>query len=73
VTFFGRLARHLNWSRRQWSAASDKAFHEELYRGDAYDPFSPAYPGSSTIRRFADLVQPHLPDRGCVVDFGCGP
>ena len=73
MTFFGRLARRLNWSRRRWSAASDKTFHEELYRGDAYDPFSPAYPGSSTIRRFADLVQPHLPDRGCVVDFGCGP
>ena len=73
LKFFGRVARRLNWSRRRWSTAGDQAFHEELYRGSDYDPFSPAYPGDTTIRRFADLVQPHLPERGLVLDLGCGP
>src|SRR5258706_14863334 len=68
-----RLARELNWARRRWSTASDRAFHEELYRRDDYDRFSLAFPGYTTIRRFADLVEPHLPERGFVLDLGCGP
>jgi SAM-dependent methyltransferase len=68
-----RIARELNWARRSWSTASDRAFHEELYRSDDYDPFSLAYPGYTTIRRFADLVEPFLPERGIVMDLGCGP
>jgi SAM-dependent methyltransferase len=68
-----RIARTLNWSLRGWSSASDRAFHEELYRGGDYDPFSLAYPGYTTIRRFADLVEPHLPTDGLVLDLGCGP
>jgi SAM-dependent methyltransferase len=68
-----RIARTLNWSRRGWSNASDRAFHEELYRAGDYDPFSPAYPGYTTIRRFADLVEPYLPKGGFVLDLGCGP
>jgi SAM-dependent methyltransferase len=68
-----RVARQLNWSRRRWSAASDQAFHDDLYRGGDYDPFSLAYPGYTTIRRFADLVEPHLPFAGFVLDLGCGP
>ena len=68
-----RIARELNWARRRWSTASDQAFHEDLYRHDDYDPFSPAYPGYLTIRRFADLVEPHLPPHGFVLDLGCGP
>jgi SAM-dependent methyltransferase len=71
--FLARLARELNWSRREWSTASDRTFHEELYRSGDYDPFSLAYPGYTTIRRFADLVQPHLPTQGFVLDLGCGP
>jgi SAM-dependent methyltransferase len=73
VKLIARLARELNWSRRAWSAASDREFHESLYRTDNYDPFSWAYPGYTTIRRFADLVEPFLPERGAVVDLGCGP
>lgn len=68
-----RIARTLNWSRRGWSNAGDRAFHEELYRGGDYDPFSLAYAGYTTIRRFADLVEPHLPEEGSVLDLGCGP
>ena len=73
LSFLSRLVRELNWSRRQWSAASDREFHEDLYRSDDYDPFSLAYPGYTTIRRFADLVEPTLPLAGTVVDLGCGP
>lgn len=73
LKFVARIARQLNWSRRHWSGASDRAFHEELYRSDDYDPFSPAYPGYTTIRRFADLVEPFLPSQGIVLDLGCGP
>lgn len=68
-----RMARALSWSRRTWSTASDREFHEDLYRSDDYDPFSLAYPGYTTIRRFADLVEPSLPAAGTVVDLGCGP
>ena len=73
LKLIARIARELNWSRRRWSTASDQAFHEELYRSDDYDPFSLAYPGYTTIRRFADLVEPFLPKQGCVLDSGCGP
>lgn len=73
MSLIGRIARRLNWSRRRWSSDSDRAFHDELYAGDDYDPFSLAYPGYTTIRRFADLVEPFLPAQGTVVDFGCGP
>jgi SAM-dependent methyltransferase len=73
LKLIARMARELNWARRRWSSASDREFHEHLYRRDDYDPFSPAYPGYTTIRRFADLVEPHLPERGVVLDLGCGP
>jgi SAM-dependent methyltransferase len=68
-----RAARELNWARRAWSTDSDREFHEELYRAGQYDPFSWDYPGYTTIRRFADVVEPHLPASGLVVDLGCGP
>ena len=73
VQWFTRAARELNWARRAWSTDSDREFHDELYRGDRYDPFSAAYPGNTTIRRFADLVEPYVPARGFVLDLGCGP
>jgi SAM-dependent methyltransferase len=73
LKLIARIARELNWARRRWSTASDQAFHEALYASDDYDPFSLAYPGYTTIRRFADLVEPHLPARGLVLDLGSGP
>jgi SAM-dependent methyltransferase len=73
LRFLTRLARELNWSRRSWSSATDEKFHDELYFADTYEPFSWAYPGYVTIRRFADIVEPYLPRTGQVVDLGCGP
>jgi SAM-dependent methyltransferase len=73
LKLLARLARELNWSRRSWSSASDEKFHDDLYRDDRYDPFSWAYPGYTTIRRFADIVEPYLPPDGIVLDLGCGP
>jgi SAM-dependent methyltransferase len=73
LKLLARLARELNWSRRSWSSASDERFHDDRYRDDRYDPFSWAYPGYTTIRRFADIVEPYLPPDGLVLDLGCGP
>jgi SAM-dependent methyltransferase len=73
LKLIARLARELNWARRKWSSAGDRLFHDNLYRNGNYDPFSLAYPGYTTIRRFADLVEARLPAAGRVVDFGCGP
>jgi SAM-dependent methyltransferase len=68
-----RVVRDLRWRRLNWSSASDEAFHDRLFAAQAYDPFSHAYPGNITIRRFADLAAPHVDARGTVLDLGCGP
>jgi SAM-dependent methyltransferase len=65
--------RRLRWWRGGWSTASDRGYHEQLYQTQAYDPFSPSYPGYLTIRRFADHVEPLMPTSGTVLDLGCGP
>ncbi len=70
---FARLIRELRWTTRGWSKSSDLAFHQSLYRIQHYDPFTCAYPGYITIRRFADHAAPFLPPAGLVVDLGCGP
>ena len=68
-----RLARQLNWRRRQWSTARDRAFHDAMFAGQTHDPFSPSYPGWLTIQRFADLAGQHIRPADLVVDLGCGP
>lgn len=68
-----RLAKRLNWARRRWSTASDRAFHDSLFTGQRYDPFSASYPGYLTIRRFADLAAQHIRTGDQVLDLGCGP
>ena len=70
---FARLIRELRWRTRGWSTSSDRAFHQSVYGAQQYDPFTFAYPGYITIRRFADLAAPFLPPAGPVVDLGCGP
>ena len=68
-----RLAKHLNWSRRGWSTDRDREFHDAVFAGKHYDPFSPGYPGFLTIRRFADLAEAHVGPTDTVFDLGCGP
>jgi SAM-dependent methyltransferase len=53
--------RQVRWWRGSWSKDSDRAYHEQLYDAQRYDPFRPDYPGYITIRRFADHVEPLLP------------
>ena len=59
------------WSR--WSSSDDRRFHDDLFGAASHDPFSTAYPGYITIRRFADLATPHLGSARMVLDLGCGP
>jgi SAM-dependent methyltransferase len=66
-------ARWLRWRSRGWSTDDDRAFHDELFQADGYDPFSPSYPGNITIRRFADHAARYVRDVTTVVDLGCGP
>ncbi len=59
------------WSH--WSVTADREFHDHLFAAAEHDPFSPAYPGYITIRRFADLAAAHLENARVVLDLGCGP
>ena len=67
------LPRRIRWALRKWSSAADREFHDALFSVQRYDPFSFAYPGYLTIRRFADLSEPYLAGLRHAVDFGCGP
>jgi SAM-dependent methyltransferase len=69
LTRFLRKARGL---LHHWSASSDRAFHDQLFSAQTFDAFDPSYPGLLTIRRFADHAAVHLPERGLVLDLGCG-
>ena len=69
----GTLPRRLRWALHRWSSAADREFHDALFGAQRYDPFSFAYPGYITIRRFAELTQPHLGGVRHAVDLGCGP
>lgn len=68
-----RLAKRLNWALRSWSTERDRAFHDARFATQLYDPFSDAYPGRLTIRRFADLAAQYAAGTDKVVDLGCGP
>ncbi len=69
----GRAVRFVRGRRAGWSAESDRTFHDELFAAQHHDPFDPAYPGSITIRRFADLASPYVSRESEVHDLGCGP
>lgn len=58
---------------RNRSSASDREFHDRLLRPLPYDPFSSAYPGHLTIRRFADHLEARLDGVRSAVDLGRGP
>jgi len=70
---FTRPVRAARSALRNWSSASDREFHDQLFHRLPYDPFSSAYPGHLTIRRFADHLEARLDGVRSVVDLGCGP
>ncbi len=55
-----------------WSPDRDREYHDSIFAEAHHDPFSDSYPGHITIRRFADLVSPHLSGAHHVLDLGCG-
>ena len=69
----GSLPRRLRWALHKWNPAADREFHDALFSAQRFDPFSFAYPGYITIRRFAELTEPHLDGVRHAVDLGCGP
>lgn len=69
----GRAARFVRARRAGWSAETDRAFHDEIFATQRHDPFDPSYPGSVTIRRFADLASSYVSRETEVHDLGCGP
>ena len=69
----GALPRRLRWALHRWSARADKQFHDALFKTQRFDPFTYAYPGYITIRRFAELTEPHLRGMQRAYDLGCGP
>ncbi len=69
----GSLPRRIRWALQRWNAPADRAFHDALFSSQHYDPFTFAYPGYLTIRRFADLAEARLGSAGRAVDLGCGP
>jgi len=69
----GSIPRRLRWALQRWSSAADREFHDALFTEQRYDPFTFAYPGYVTIRRFADLAAERLDGVRRAVDFGCGP
>ena len=72
-SFAGAFLRRLRWRAARWSSAADREFHDALFSPQQYDPFTFAYPGYVTIRRFADLASARLDDVRRAYDLGCGP
>lgn len=73
LSLLGSLPRRLRWRLQRWTSSADREFHEALFSGQRYFPFTFAYPGYATIRRFADLAEARLDGVGHAVDLGCGP
>jgi SAM-dependent methyltransferase len=73
LRYLGSIPRRLRWALQRWSSAADRDFHDTLFSTQQYDPFTFAYPGYVTIRRFADLAAEHLDGVRHAVDLGCGP
>ena len=49
---------------------ADREFHDALFSPQQYDPFTFAYPGYLTIRRFADLAAERLTGVRRAADLG---
>jgi len=72
MTALARLIRFGRALTRRRSPDRDRAFHDAAFAGLRYDPFTFAYPGYLTIRRFADLASPYLEGVASALDLGCG-
>jgi len=72
LNHFRKLLRYLRTSYYQWSPEKDRIYHDSLFGTQAVDPFSFAYPGNITIRRFGDLAFPFVRESKHVIDLGCG-
>ena len=62
--------------RPKWSGATDREFHDALFEvsnGHTHDPYRSSYPGSITVRRFADAADERVAASATVLDLGCGP
>ena len=69
-----RAVREIRWRSKGWTSERDRVFHDELFAGAAYNPFTFAYPGYLTIRRFAELASASITDDvRQAIDVGCGP
>ncbi len=73
MSLVGRLLRGLRARTARWSGEADREFHDALFTPQQYDPFTFAYPGYATIRRFADLASERLTGLSRAADLGCGP
>jgi SAM-dependent methyltransferase len=71
--FLRAAVRGLRTRTKGWSADKDREYHDSLFEQQEYYPFSFAYAGYITIRRFADLASPFLKGLRTVLDLGCGP
>jgi len=71
--FVRAAVRRLRARTKDWSPEKDREYHDALFGKQEYNPFSFAYPGYITIRRFADLASPLLKGLRSVLDLGCGP
>jgi SAM-dependent methyltransferase len=71
--FVRSAIRKLRARKKDWSPEKDREYHEALFGSQEFDPFSFAYPGYITIRRFADLASPFVKNLRFVLDLGCGP
>jgi len=67
------LPRRVRWALQRWSPAADRDFHDSLFAVQHHHPFTFAYPGYVTIRRFADFAAARMAGVKHAVDLGCGP
>jgi SAM-dependent methyltransferase len=71
--FVRAAIRKLRARKKDWATEKDREYHDALFGSQEFYPFSFAYPGYITIRRFADLVSPFVKNLRFVLDLGCGP
>lgn len=58
--FVRAAIRKLRARKKDWATEKDREYHDALFGSQEFDPFSFAYPGYITIRRFADLASPFV-------------